>query len=223
MKTYLTQCLFISILFISTNLFAQIENKEITLEDIYKNRIFTEKSVSGLKSMNDGEFFTLLENKNQIVKYSYKTGHIVSVIFNAFSNDISIKDYEFSSDESKILISTKAEYIYRRSYKADYYIFDIATNSYEKLSENGAQMFATFSPDNSKIAFVRDNNIFIKDLNLKKEFQITTDGKFNHIINGGTDWVYEEEFYFTRAFFWSPDGNQIAYYKFTKARCPFLI
>jgi len=172
--------------------------------------------------MNDGEHFTLLEKGNQIVKYSYKTGVVVEILFNSFGDNIKIKDYEFSSDESKIIIATNAEYVYRRSYKADYYIYDLRTKTLEKLSENGAQMFATFSPDNSKVAFVRDNNIYIKDLFLKSEQQITFDGKFNHIINGGTDWVYEEEFVFTCAFFWSPDGNQIAYYKFDESNVPIF-
>ncbi|MGE0090560.1 MAG: S9 family peptidase [Bacteroidales bacterium] len=211
-----------TILFISTftTIFGQKISKEITLDDIYKNRVFTEKSVSGLKSMNDGEHFTIIENGNQIAKYSYKTGDLVGIIFNSFEKDITFRDYEFSADESKIIIPTKTEYIYRRSYKADYYIYDIATKTIDKLSENGPQMFAALSPDNSKVGFVRDNNIFIRNLKLKTEQQITFDGKFNHIINGGTDWVYEEEFFFTRAFFWSPDGNQIAYYKFDESNVP---
>ncbi len=213
-----------TIVFISsfTSLFGQEISKEITLEDIFKNRVFTEKTVSGLKSMNDGEHFTIIENGNQIAKYSYKTGDIVGVIFNSFGKDITFRDYEFSADESKIIIPTKTEYIYRRSYKADYYIYDIATKTLDKLSENGPQMFASLSPDNSKVGFVRDNNIFIRDLKLKTEQQITFDGKLNHIINGGTDWVYEEEFFFTRAFFWSPDGNQIAYYKFDETEVPIF-
>lgn len=220
MKSFIFCSLMCTLLFFSTDIAAQQEIKKITLEDIFKDKVFTEKTVSGLRSMNDGEHFTLLENDNQIVKYSYKTGDVVSIIFNAFSNEIDVKDYEFSGDESKILIATNEEYIYRRSYKADYSIYDLTAKTCEKLSENGAQMFASFSPDNSKVAFVRDNNIFIKDLIQKTEQQITFDGMFNYIINGGTDWVYEEEFVFTRAFFWSPDGNQIAYYKFDESNVP---
>jgi len=209
-----------NMILLSLNVFAQNISQEITLEDIYKNRTFNEKSVSGLRSMNDGEHFTLLENGNQIVKYSYKTGNAVEVLFNAFTEDLTIHEYKFSEDESKIIISTKAEYIYRRSFKAEYYIYDLKNKSYEKLSENGLQMFATLSPDNTKAAFVRNNNIFIKDLITTDEKQITFDGKYNHIINGGTDWVYEEEFYFTRAFFWSPDSKKIAYYKFDESQVP---
>jgi len=220
MKSFIFCSLAFVLLFFTTEIKAQQESKKITLEDIFKNKVFTEKTVSGLKSMNDGEHFTLLEKENQIVKYSYKTGYVVEILFNSFGDDIKIKDYEFSYDESKIIIATNAEYVYRRSYKADYYIFNLTSKTLEKLSENGAQMFASLSPDNTKVAFVRNNNIFIKNLIEKTEQQITFDGKFNQIINGGTDWVYEEEFVFTRAFFWSPDGTQIAYYKFDESNVP---
>lgn len=201
---------------ISTNSFSQKVTKEITLEDLTTKNTFRENSVWGLRSMLDGEHFTTLEN-NKIVKYSYKTGQLINVIFSTSQNNFRIQEYIFSSTEDKILLAVNAEYIYRRSYKAEYYIYDIKTKTLEKLSENGKQMFATFSPNASKIAFVRDNNIFITDLKLKTEKQITFDGKFNNIINGGTDWVYEEEFSFTKAFFWSPNGDKIAYYKFNES------
>jgi len=193
------------------------QQKKITLEDIYLKREFTERSVRGLRSMNDGEHFTTLENKRKIVKYSYKTGEVIEILFNTIESDFEINAYEFSSDESKILLAVNAEYIYRRSYTAEYYIYDIATQKLQKLSENGRQKYAHFSPNALKVGFVRDNNIFIKDLQSNTEKQITFDGKFNHIINGGTDWVYEEEYSFTRAFFWSPKGDKIAYYKFDES------
>jgi len=196
--------------------FAQEINKKITLEDIYLNRKFSERSVSGLRSMLDGEHFTTLKNNRKITKFSYKTGEAIEILFNTIENDFKIEDYTFSSDESKILLAVNAEYIYRRSYKAEYYIYDIATKDLKKLSSNGKQKHACFSPNSLKVAFVRDNNIFISDLQSGNEKQITFDGKFNFIINGGTDWVYEEEFTFTRAFFWSPNGDNIAYYKFNE-------
>jgi len=195
--------------------FAQKINK-ITLEDIYLNRGFSERSVSGLRSMLDGEHFTTLRNNRKITKFSYKTGEAIEILFNTIENDFKIEDYTFSSDESKILLAVNAEYIYRRSYVADYYIFDIVSKDLKKLSANGKQKYASFSPNSLKVAFVRDNNIFISDLQSDNEKQITFDGKFNFIINGGTDWVYEEEFTFTRAFFWSPNGDNIAYYKFNE-------
>jgi dipeptidyl-peptidase-4 len=215
MKRFYITAILIALLF-GNNLIAQKVTKQITLDDIYLNGAFKEHTVSGLRSMLDGEHFTTLEN-NKIVKYSYKTGQLINVIFSTNKSDFRIRNYIFSSTENKILLAVNAKYIYRRSYKADYYIYDINTKKLEKLSENGKQMFATFSPDASKIAFVRDNNIFITDLNSKREKQITFDGKFNNIINGGTDWVYEEEFSFTKAFFWSPNSDKIAFYKFDES------
>ncbi len=208
--TLLTSCI-ISI----TN--GQKLRKEISLEDIYLDKKFTERSVRGLRSMNDGEHFTTLEENRKIVKYSYKTGEVIEILFNTIETNFDIEDYEFSSDESKILMAVNAEYVYRRSYTAEYYIYDISNQKLSKLSDKGRQKYAHFSPNALKVAFVRNNNIFIKNLLTQQENQITTDGKFNYIINGGTDWVYEEEFSFTRAFFWSPNGDKLAYYKFDES------
>ena len=217
MKKITSLCSILILLFISLIAFSQEQIKEITLEDIHINKLFSERSVRGLRSMNSGEHFTTLENKQKITKYSYKTGEVIDVLYNTIDADFKIENYKFSADESKILLSVNANYVYRRSYEAEYYIYDIATKNLKKLSANGKQKYAAFSPNALKVAFVRDNNIFITDLQLKEEKQITFDGKFNYIINGGTDWVYEEEFAFTRAFFWSPDGNKIAYYKFDES------
>lgn len=199
---------------------AQNVSKEITLDDIYKKGVFRENSVYGIRSMNDGKHFTTIENSKKITKHSFKSGEVVDVLFNSIEDDFNIRDYEFSADESKILLAVNAEYIYRRSFTAEYYIYDIQSKELKKVSENGRQMFAVFSPDASKVGFVRDNNIYIKNLSTDEEKQITFDGKFNHIINGGTDWVYEEEFAFTRAFFWSPNSDKVAFYKFDESEVP---
>jgi len=198
----------------------QLSAQEITLKDIYKKGAFRERSVYGIRSMNDGEHFTTLERGKKITRYSFKSGETIETLFTATDDNFNIRAYEFSADESKILLAVNAEYIYRRSFTADYYIYDIQSKELKKLSEKGRQMFAAFSPDASKVGFVRDNNIYIKDLSSDEEKQITFDGKFNHIINGGTDWVYEEEFAFTRAFFWSPNSDKIAYYKFDESEVP---
>jgi dipeptidyl-peptidase 4 len=208
------------VLFKSSTCFSQEQYKEITLEEIHTNSTFSESTVSGLRSTKDGKFFTTLEEGRKIVKYSYATGEVVEVLFNTLESDFEIEDYEFSADESKILLAVNARYIYRRAYEADHYIYDIASKNLVKLSANGKQKYAAFSPNALKVAFVRNNNIYIKDLKSDAEKQITDDGKFNSIINGGTDWVYEEEFMFTRAFFWSPEGNKIAYYKFDESEVP---
>ena len=211
--------LFTLIIFDPGQLSAQTGQKAFTLEDLMKKRIFASSSVQGVRSMNDGlHYTTLTDNNRKLVKSSYKTGEVVSVILDLEkSEDPGVKmivDYEFSADEKRILIQADYEPLYRRSFKAHYYIFDIVAAKFTPLSRYGMQQLATFSPDGTKVAFVRDNNIFITDLATGEEKQITADGKFNEIINGAPDWVYEEEFEFNKAFDWSPDGKRLAYMKF---------
>jgi dipeptidyl-peptidase-4 len=224
---------FLLILFSSINIYAQksqqqqntqSENKQITLEDIWKYYKFYPKTVSGFRSMNDGENYTIL-NKGSIEKYAYKNGKLQSTIINAGelmdntnNTPLMFSDYEFNNDETKLLLVTNAKPIYRHSFSADYWVYDLKSKSLTKLSNNGDQRLATFSPNGDKVAFMRDNNLFIKDLSNNNEIQITNDGKLNHIINGAPDWVYEEEFSFTRAFEWSDNGQQLAYIKFDESK-----
>jgi dipeptidyl-peptidase-4 len=200
---------------------AQQGTRKITLEDLWAYGTFRQSGVYGIRSMNDGEHYTTLE-KNKIVKSSYKTGKAVETIFDLSKiKDTKIKriqDYTFSPDESKILITTNIAPIYRHSFTADYYVYNRRTKELRSLSTKGKQQLATFSPNSSKIAFVRENNIFICDLRFETENQVTFDGKFNHIINGAPDWVYEEEFGFSKAFGWSADGANLAYMKFDESK-----
>lgn len=195
--------------------------KEITLENIYENRTFSPGYVWGLRSMNDGEHYTRLEKQSLIIKYSYKTGKEVARLLEvgAVKTELigKISNYIFSADESRILLETGVEPIYRHSYKASYYIYEVSTKKLELLSENGKQQLASWSPDGTKIAFVRDNNIYVRNLDSKEEIQITTSGEWNKIINGAPDWVYEEEFGFSQGFEWSPDSKSIAYYEFDES------
>ena len=172
---------------------------------------FRQKSVRSLNWMNDGQFYSALSD-NKVVKYSVRTGEQVETIVDGNSLNLQIDNYSFSDDESVVLIMTDRQSIYRRSYTAVFYIYDRESKEVKKLSE-GRQSYATLSPDNSKVAFTRDNNLFYVDLATSEETAVTTDGKFNYIINGSTDWVYEEELYLTQAFAWSPDGKRIAYYR----------
>lgn len=207
---------------------AVAQKKNVTLEDIWMKGTFRMQSVFGLNSMEDGAHYTTLEsNKNQtfIVSYEYKTGKVTDTIVSSTKlvpeggkEAISIDDYRFSKDENRILIATETEQIYRHSTREDYYIWDRKGKKLSKLSEGGKMMYATFSPDGKKVAFVRDNNLFVKDLGSNTETQITKDGEFNKIINGAVDWVYEEEFTMSRGFEWSPDGNKIAFYKFDESK-----
>ncbi len=228
MRTNLKTSLLISVFTLGMLMtFAQQNEKKITLEDIFKKRTFASKGVSGWSSMKDGERYCQLK-KDSLNAYSYLTGSLSEVLVKSGdlippgdSQPIDMGSFEFCDDESRLLFATNTEDIYRYSSKSDYYIYDRATKQLHPLSKNGKQRLATFSPDGSKVAFVRDNNLFISNLifesgkmSVKNERQITTDGKLNEVINGATDWVYEEEFGFTQGFFWSPDGKKIAFYRF---------
>ncbi len=172
---------------------------------------FRQKSVRSLNWMNDGQFYSALSG-NKIIKYSVRTGEEVETIADGAALDLTISSYSFSDDESLVLIMTDRQSVYRRSYTAVFYLYDRTSKSVQKLSE-GRQSYATLSPDNSKVAFTRDNNLFYVDLASNNEVAVTEDGKFNSIINGSTDWVYEEELYLTQAFAWSPDSKRLAYYR----------
>ena len=198
--------------------------QKITLEDIFQKGTFRAQSVYGLRSMNDGIHYTTMEARSKIVKYSYKTGDEVEVLFDISKIDdapiSSFSAYEFSDDETKILLTTERKPIYRRSYTAEFYVWNSVTEELSELSDDGAQQLATFSPDGNYVAYVRDNNIFIKNLKFGSTHQATNDGKFNEIINGAPDWVYEEEFGYNKAFWWSPDSKFLAYVRFDEKEVP---
>jgi dipeptidyl-peptidase 4 len=190
--------------------------KSISVEDFSINSTFQVKSITGINWMKDGKFYTSLLN-NRIVKYNIASGQLVDTVFDArIFPSLEISSYSFSNNEDKILIASEKKSIYRRSFVAQYYVYDIPSKNLKKLSANGKQSYATFSPDGSKIAFVRGNNLFYVVLPGMEEVQVTDDGKFNSIINGTTDWVYEEEFGFVEGFYWSPDSKRLAYYRFNE-------
>jgi len=192
------------------------QKKEVTLENIWKTYDFYPKSVSGFNSMQDGNYYSKLDKKgdnSQINKYSFRSGQKTRTLVDSKNIEIDINDYTFSKDEKKVLFANETEKIYRYSSKSIYHIYNLKTKKLEKLSNNKV-MYADFSPSGDKLAYVNSNNLFVKDLSNGRTIQITTDGKLNQIINGATDWVYEEEFGLTQAFFWSPDGKKIVFYKF---------
>ncbi len=201
------------------------QKKNITLEDIWAKGTFRSNSVQQINWMKDGAFYSALET-DKIVKHQVTDGAAVETLFDAgtsvenLGKKVAIEDYALSADEQKILISTESEPIYRRSSREENFVYDLKTKKLEQLSKGGKQMFATFSPDGSKVAFVRQNNMYMVDLATMIEKQITTDGKWNHILNGACDWVYEEEFSFARAFQWSPDSKKIAFISFDETKVP---
>jgi len=194
--------------------------------------------------MKEGRYFSQVR-KDSLNVYDFLTGDYVRTIVTAAdlipSGDtvpIPISSYELSEDETRILFAKDEESIYRYSSSAYYYIYDIGTKILAPLASGEKQRLATFSPDGNKVAFVRNNNLFIIDVAstlqnpgssiqnpgssnrdpvFTEAMQITFDGRINEIINGATDWVYEEEFGFTKAFFWSPDSKRIAYYRFDES------
>ncbi len=202
---------------------AQVDSKKLSLELIMQTRELSPSGIRGLRSLNDGKHFTQIKN-DSINAYSYKSGEQAEVIVTADelipdgdTASIPLGNYQFSPDESKILFATETDPIYRRSSRSNYYVFDRKTRALSALSPNGKQGLADFSTDASMVAFVRENNIFIKDLTTGDERRITHNGKERHIINGTTDWVYEEEFAITKGFHWSPDGKKIAFMRFDES------
>ena len=204
-------------------LFAQ---KQITLEDIWQNGTFQTKGVPGFNFQKDGVHYTKLAG-TVIEQYDLRTGEKSGVIFDAgtvTNADKSWKGvfdgYSFSADESKILLASGTEPIFRWSTKAEFFVYDQKSKQITAVHEGAKQRYATFSPDGSKVAFVLENDLYFKDLASGKTTRITIDGKTNAIINGASDWVYEEEFELVRAFEWSPDGSKIAFLRFDEREVP---
>lgn len=201
------------------------QQKNLSLEEIWGGA-FRTQGLDVLHSMDSGKEYAVLnydrQNKVSTVDvYDYKSGEKARTLLNTKDlNGIDfVISYEFNKDESKILFSTELQQIYRRSSLGTYYVYDVKTKDFSLISTNKIQE-PTFSNDGSKMAYSFENNLYIKDLNSGETKQITTDGKKNSIINGITDWVYEEEFAFVRAFEWSVNSDKLAYIKFDETDVP---
>ena len=209
-------------LLLLTSVFAQ---QKITVEAIYTGQ-FQAKGMVELQSMKNTNQYTVLNfdqasRSLQIDVFDFATLKKVNTLIET-KNQSKLADgidsYTFSSDEKMILIANNTNQIYRYSFSADYFLYDLETKELTKILEQVQEPF--FSPDGKKIAYVKENNIYIYDVASKTNSQITTDGKKNEIINGITDWVYEEEFAFVRAFDWSKDSKKIAYIRFDESQVP---
>ena len=180
---------------------------------------FSASYVTGINPIEGTDLYASISSDGkQVVSYSFKTGKQVAVLFDVEAAKApmkSVEGYVMSPDGKKMLVFTKSKAVYRRSFKAEYFIYDIARKTIKKLSEGENQQVATWSPDSRHIAFVKDNNIFVTDG--EKEVQVTKDGKFNEVINGIPDWVYEEEFAFNRAFAWNADGTSLGWIRFDES------
>ncbi len=207
--------LFFSLL--SFNVFSQ----DLSVEKIWKKYEYIAKGVEDFKSMADGNFYTKTNEEGSIFKHSILNSEDKGIcilegktlLYNGVKIDYD--DFEFNKDESKILFKTSIKSIYRRSYTAVYYLYDLKTKVLQILDDtHSPQTLAEYSPDGNSVSYIAGNDLFVKYLPTGKITKLTTDGKRNKIINGTTDWVYEEEFSITKAYCWSPDSKYIAFLKF---------
>ncbi|NQV78733.1 MAG: S9 family peptidase [Lutibacter sp.] len=214
----------ILILFIAITSLATAQKKDISLEEIWNGTFRTER-MNSLNSMN-GDFYTL-QNFNKesqsttVDKYSYATLEKIETIVD--SKDLEelkyFENYLFNSNETKLILGVEEEQIYRHSSLGIFYVYDIALKSLQLIDEEKIQE-PTFSPDSKKVAYAKNNNLFVKNLETNDVTQITFDGEKNSIINGICDWVYEEEFAFVRAFEWRNDSKNIAFLRFDETEVP---
>src|SRR5574343_313896 len=207
----------LTLLMITASLnFVKAQN-QLTLEDIWTKGTFNAKGVAGFKSMNNGAYYTAQDAKENIIRYSFATGNAVDTL--VYQRDLNLNgfSYEFSQDETKLLLQTNFKQIYRHSFSASIYVYDLTTKTV-KQPIGDAVMLAEFSPDGKKLAYVKSNNLYVYDLAAGVEKQITTNGAVNQIINGATAWVYEEEFALSKGFYWNEQSTAIAFYTFDESQ-----
>jgi dipeptidyl-peptidase-4 len=204
--------------------------KEIFLEDIFVKNTFKQDAVAGFRSMQDGRYYTEINGEGVLQKVNFETGKIESNILNLkdvkYNNKaLKIDDYAFNNNETKLLLFTESENIYRRSVLHKVYVYDLNTQKIEQI-KNEKILHPDFSPQSDKVAYVFQNNIYYYDLTSHETVSVTEDGTYvsadnaGNIINGNCDWVYEEEFEFTKAYEWSEKGDFIAYYHFDQTEVP---
>ena len=185
---------------------------------------FAAKTVNGINPIEGTDTYARIsQDGERVVCCSFKTGKELSVLFDV-KNTMGCKidgfdDYVLSPDGKRMLIQTKTERIYRRSFKADFYIYNIESRRLDRLSDGDKQQIPTWSPDGQQVAFVRGGNIFlVKLLYDNAEIQVTKDGKFNEVINGLPDWVNEEEFGFNSALTFNADGTMICWIRYDESK-----
>ena len=212
------------LLFLAITSLVTAQKKDITLDEIWNGTFRTER-MNSLNSMN-GDFYTLLNfnretQSTSVDKYSYATLEKIETIVD--SKDLAelkyFESYEFNNNETKLILGVDSEPIYRRSSLGVFYVYDLTTKSIQLIDEDKIQE-PTFSPDSKKVAYAKNNNIYIKNLETNAVTQVTNDGLKNSIINGICDWVYEEEFSFVKAFQWSNDSSTIAFLRFDETEVP---
>jgi dipeptidyl-peptidase-4 len=202
-----------------------VAQQKITVEEIYSGA-YRAKGMDELQSMKNSNQYTVLNmdraaRSMQVDLYDFATLKKTATLIDTRNySELSdgIDSYTFSSDEKMMLIANNSTPIFRHSFTADYYLFDLTTKKLTRLLNQVQE--PTFSPDGKKIAYASENNLYIYDLASGKTDAVTKDGRKNAIINGITDWVYEEEFAFVRAFDWSGDSKKLAYIRFDESEVP---
>ncbi len=201
------------------------QQKPITLEDIWATYTFSPEGVSGFNFLQDGRSYARLED-NAVVTYDITTGEATGTLLRGkelptdSGFDGTINDYTLSDDESKLLLSSETEQLFRRSSESNFFVYDRESKALTPVYPDKKIRLATLDPTGEQVAFVVENNIFIKDLTDGTLTQVTEDGETNAIINGATDWVYEEEFAFSKALYWNADGTRLAFLKFDERAVP---
>jgi len=209
-------------------LFCQnIVGQKLSIERIWRNYEFVAKNAGAYQMLNDGQHYVEWGANGNLVKGDItddnKSKETVILKSALIWNDkpIEVAGFEFNVKEDKVLLWTAPQAIYRRSFEAFYFLYDMNANKLEALdAEHAPQTLAEYSPDGTKVSFIHGNDLFIKDLASGKVNKVTADGKRNKIINGTTDWVYEEEFAITKAYCWSPDSKYLAFLKFDEREVP---
>ena len=213
------------LLLLLTTSVSVVGQQKLTLEEIWGGA-FRTKGMDELNAMKNTNQYTVLNfdrntRTTQIDLFDYATLNKVSTLIDTKNHKEleSIDSYTFDKAEKKILIATNSNQIFRHSFTANYFVYDIASKKLSKFTEKAIQE-PTFSPDGNKVAYAFENNLYVFDFGSNKETQITTDGKKNAVINGITDWVYEEEFAFVRAFDWNANGTKIGFIRFDETNVP---
>lgn len=211
--------------FLAFSSLVSAQKKEITLEEIWDGT-FRQERLESLQSLNNGKEYVVLNfdrksRTSSIDVYSYKTGEKTRTLLNSSNlKEIQVfSGFEFNEDETKLILGTEVEPIFRRSTRGIFYVYDLQSEELHKISEEKIQE-PTLSPDGKKVAYVQNNNIYIKNLSSQEVIQVTHDGERNRIINGITDWVYEEEFSLVQAYQWNETGEKIAFLKFDETEVP---
>lgn len=224
---------FLILILLSISAFSAYGQRKLTLQDVFASRTFSSRSVYGINWMNNGRYYTSesrdrASGNQYIIRFDITTSQPVDtllassdIVLQGSSESLNWGSYELSADEKSVLLLTERESIYRRSFKAVYYQVDLATKRAQMIHRPGEKIsFATLSPDNAKVAYTFENNLYWHDLKSGNIHAVTSTGEWNKLIHGGSDWVYEEEFSLAKAFEWSPDGKRLAYWTFDESEVP---